>query len=1853
MADSLNILLQAKLDEAKSLQTINVQIDHLATKLKELNLKIDLDSGELTRAKEKIMQLEKTITSEINQQNDVLKEQASTLDKIDKTYKVSADGTRKQTKEVEKHTVAIGKQLEVTKQWNKEKDSLVVTQEKETINYDKQRKTTAKLVKEQEKLERLRKNLISQGFIGEKETLGLKDKIFSSKNLEDLQQAKILYEELSTRSQILAGLSQTLTNRKKEEIEIEKKQAQAINKNIEAEEKRKASSGSLVGIFDNLKESGAEWVNIEKTLQQYYNDNTLKLTKYNETTGQLIYKRRESAKTEREYASTLSKTTGEIRNQSNAIKDISAKNLGFLEQFKIALMRVPIWIGAMTVFWGSLRSLQDGVQYITEIDTALTNLRKVSDENIETLREFTKTANELGHALGKTSADIIEATANFARLGYEFEEAQTLAQKTLLYSNVADVDVQTASDDIISAIKGFGVAVDEEGRSVEHLIDVYNEVGNRFAISSAGVGEAARRSASALYEAGNSLEQAVGMIAAANATIQDPAVVGTALKTISLRLRGVTEEGEEIAKLLPTLEGMFANIGITLRKDENTFKSTYEIMDELSQVWDSLTDFKQAQLLEAIAGKRQANIVASMIRNWEDARKATETGLNSFGSAVRENERYMESIEAKIQQFRNAIIGFWQENIDAEGFKQFVDMGTGLVKLFTLLTKHTGLLPPVIALVSLAIGGLNNSMRTMIMNNGLAITSIRTMTSSLSVLGAVATSVATFFKGAFLPVAAITAASFAVQKLAENYAELRQEREKIKQQNEELVDSYNKHSTQIYDLLTRYKELDSKVKMGTVSENDQEYVEIQNELNSLLPTLTARIDEKGNAHLKSGKAIDLEIGYIKELQEKYNQFKLDNFENELDGIIEKLTKARAESGQLAAKLLTGAFTDEQRSSLNLEKLIIDRQVFTNYNELISLTKEFINLRAEESGITANLTDTVWEYIDTLVEEQKETLAQEGKAQDLVDKMLDKIEVINNAIVAFKGLNKDSAMYKTEVQRIINSLKLVIHDQDILNQLLIEFGIIVDGITVKNYDLAAAENRILTTYEDAKNSLEIYNKLLSDVANGKKLSAHEAMDLIQKENELADAITIENGIVKVNIEAVEQQRKAKLTAFNDMAKAEKNLINAAFTGVQTRLRAIGIEIRGWEELTKAKNAYAAKIPELLKSEPEMFRSTLTAPNRAQQLFSDIDAIVDAKNRIDNLINMATGGLSTVGVETGSSSGSGSSAAQSAQKYERQLKANFNLLQKIAQAERNITDLQNKRELLSDTSDIRENILQEMAATQELYRQTEKLANIQGDQRKKLFSQMTAVSKSVVSVSKDYNVLTVNAKEYNKLTDKQKEKIDDLISSYDDLNNAYHDNIQKKLELKATIKDLNNELDELIQRAKDEYQEWKDEVSDVADDIIDTYKDFYEKQKEVKLAEIDEEIKAEEERHDRKMDNLKEELDKYEEIIDAKLKLLDAEADEEDYNKNLTNLQKDRQEIQNKINVLSLDDSIEAKAQREELSKQLAEKEESIEELKANRTRELRKKNLQKLLEDYKKEIKAKQDSENKKYEATKQRLQDERKEIEDYYNNIINNERKFAKIREDILDGNLKNIRKDFADFADFIKENSELIGESLSQNLIDKMRDAGDALSNIDYDEGRRKKDDAEEAEKKEKEKEKYSQYKQTLKSILYWKQQWERANASTNAKYKAQIKAQAEEAAQQYYAKLPSDLKSKVKGMNASALENFINTLHTGGVVGRATGLSALFNKLFNTAPNEQIVKMLENELAIPEVNLKNNAIPNLQNLISRNKQGNVIHVDKVLEIENFYNNTDTDIDKLLDRATDKFIRNMYSKGHFATVRG
>ena len=351
-------------------------------------------------------------------------------------------------------------------------------------------------------------------------------------------------------------------------------------------------------------------------------------------------------------------------------------------------------ISATAVIGTAVNTLRNVYEKVKDIDSAMTELKKVTELTESQYESFGKTAKRVADSVGGTISDTISAVADFSRLGYGIGDATKLAEAAIVYKNVGDgiEDIGTASQSIISTMKAFGIESDK----AMFIVDKFNEVGNKFAIDSSGVGEALRRSAAALAAANNTLDESIALATAGNNVIQDPDVVGTALKTSSMFLRAAKVEAEEagvetegmatsVAKLRDELISLS---GVDIMLNNDTFKSTFQVYGELADKWSQISDINQAAILEKLGGKRQANIIAAILTNFDEARKVLETAAGAEGSALAENDKYLESIEGHAQSLERSFEKLSMDFLDEEVVKTVLDVLKSIVETIDYLQSN-------------------------------------------------------------------------------------------------------------------------------------------------------------------------------------------------------------------------------------------------------------------------------------------------------------------------------------------------------------------------------------------------------------------------------------------------------------------------------------------------------------------------------------------------------------------------------------------------------------------------------------------------------------------------------------------------------------------------------------------------------------------------------------------------------------------------------------------------------------------------------------------------------------------------------------------------------------------------------------------------------------------------------------------------------------------------------------------------------------------------------------------------------------------------------------------------------------
>lgn len=397
----------------------------------------------------------------------------------------------------------------------------------------------------------------------------------------------------------------------------------------------------------------------------------------------------------------LNKWTSQFSAFKSEVK-AAGKNMQSLgDILKNNVSKVLQWVSATTLLFRAFRLLRTALSTIVDLDTAMIDLQKVTVATRAEYDRFYRSANDTAKALGVTTEEVISQTAEWARLGYAMQDAAKLAENSAIFKAISPgMDITMATDGLVSMLKAFDEI--DVNDSLDGIISKVNDVGNKFAVSNKDIVEAMTRTSSAMKAANNTFEETVALATAAIEITRDAASVGNGLKTLSMRIRGYDEETEEYSEDVAVLTGAIADLtkvasngnrGISIFEpgDPETYRSTYDILADIADIWDEMTDKNRASLLEVLFGKRQAQIGSAILSNFDQARKAIEVMEDSAGSANREMEKIEQSLEYKLNALQETWVGVAQNLFQTDDMKLVVDGLTGISNAVDFLTARLGL----------------------------------------------------------------------------------------------------------------------------------------------------------------------------------------------------------------------------------------------------------------------------------------------------------------------------------------------------------------------------------------------------------------------------------------------------------------------------------------------------------------------------------------------------------------------------------------------------------------------------------------------------------------------------------------------------------------------------------------------------------------------------------------------------------------------------------------------------------------------------------------------------------------------------------------------------------------------------------------------------------------------------------------------------------------------------------------------------------------------------------------------------------------------------------------------------------
>ena len=348
---------------------------------------------------------------------------------------------------------------------------------------------------------------------------------------------------------------------------------------------------------------------LRQKYQEFYDKNTAAHQKWGKSLLSAINELAPGAEVSKQRVQELNQ---QLINTSNAARQAGKLGLSFFDGIKEQAKKFTQWVSVTSVVMEGIRIGKDMIQDVRELDDSLLELTKVSDLSAEGLENVTNQAYKLGERVARTGKEVIDATTEFKRAGFDMQQSMDMAESAMVMTNVAEniTDTADAAGTLISVLKGFNMDASE----TMTIVDKINQVSNTSPIGFDNIAEGLERTAGTMAQSGNTIDQTIGLITAGYAQLRNVEKVSTGLVTLSARLRGVDEDGEVIDGLSAKLQEDFGKIGVAIEDADGSLRSIYEIAQDYSKVLPTLTDKQKQYYAELAAGYSMINRVSSNVQ---------------------------------------------------------------------------------------------------------------------------------------------------------------------------------------------------------------------------------------------------------------------------------------------------------------------------------------------------------------------------------------------------------------------------------------------------------------------------------------------------------------------------------------------------------------------------------------------------------------------------------------------------------------------------------------------------------------------------------------------------------------------------------------------------------------------------------------------------------------------------------------------------------------------------------------------------------------------------------------------------------------------------------------------------------------------------------------------------------------------------------------------------------------------------------------------------------------------------------------------------------------------------------------
>ena len=332
--------------------------------------------------------------------------------------------------------------------------------------------------------------------------------------------------------------------------------------------------------------------------------------------------------------------------------------------------------------------IQRAYDYSIKLNTSLTDIRIVSDKSADDMERFAIQANKAAKALGSSTLDYTKASTIYYQQGLSDEDVAARAETTLKAANVTGQTGEEVSEQLTSIWNGYKVSAEE----AELYIDKVAKVAAGTAADLEELATGMSKVASAANLMGIDIDQLNAMMSTMiSVTRESPETIGTAMRNILARMGQLQSDGEdEFGVTLTKVTQQMSDMGIQILDENNNIRNMGTILDEVAEKWNSWSKAQQMAAAKVMAGTQNYSRFVTLMDNQNMWQSALEMSRNATGELDRENQIYLESTEAHLQQLATTAEETYATLFDTDVINDFTDSLTGALTIFNNFLKTTG-----------------------------------------------------------------------------------------------------------------------------------------------------------------------------------------------------------------------------------------------------------------------------------------------------------------------------------------------------------------------------------------------------------------------------------------------------------------------------------------------------------------------------------------------------------------------------------------------------------------------------------------------------------------------------------------------------------------------------------------------------------------------------------------------------------------------------------------------------------------------------------------------------------------------------------------------------------------------------------------------------------------------------------------------------------------------------------------------------------------------------------------------------------------------------------------------------------